>query len=408
MSGNCTRKLKMKQFRVLLAILIAVTAVVAVLFVWVQPSAPPLPPIRALWVTRFDYDSPEDVDRIIRNVGEAGFTDIFFQIRGNGTVYYNSSLEPWAYELSGNRVQNLGKDPGWDPLQRAIDCAKPYGLRVHAYMNVLPGWKGNTEPPESAGLLWTAHPDWFMVDSFGERMRPTSGWYAFVNPVVPEVRQHLKGIVKELCAYDVAGIHLDYIRYPHDYHLVAKQHYPDASQEELMRRADFSYDSASQSALYERYGWDVTKKQIEDFRRDSVTKVVRDLAYVMQVERPGTCILSASVMGDPVEGRLHAYQDSGHWIRSGLIDWAVQMNYATRSFDRYMKSMRKAAGRKGFRSSVVVGIYLKHDEERILYQIDAVRKSGCRGLALFSYEFLYGKNHQITEKGRSVLRAIRP
>lgn len=398
----------MKQFRVLLAILIAVTAVVAVLFVSRGPEKAKLPPVLALWVTRFDYDSPDDVKRIIRNVGEAGFTDVFFQIRGNATAFYKSELEPWAHELSDNDISKLGQDPGWDPLQLAIDTAEPFGLRVHAYMNVMPGWKGNKPPPEKASQLWVAHPDWFMVDSYGDKMRPTSGWYSFLNPVVPEVRMHLKGIVKELCAYDVAGIHLDYIRYPYDYHLVAGQHYPDATDEELARRADFSYDSASQSALYHAYGWDVTKKQIEDFRRDSITKVVRDLSYVMQVEKPGGCVLSASVLGNPVDGRAHAYQDSGLWVRSGLIDWAVQMNYATRSFDRHLSSMQKATGKKGFNSSVVVGVYLKHDEERILKQIETIQASNSRGLALFSYEFLFGKNHQITEKGRTILPAIRP
>lgn len=392
----------------MLAILIAVTAVVAVLFVVVKPASPQLPQIRSLWVTRFDYDSEHDVRRIIENVGEAGFTDVFFQIRGNGTAFYRSAVEPWAYELSGHNVPNLGTDPGWDPLQLAIDCAKPYGLRVHAYMNVLPGWKGREDPPIAANQLWTEHPDWFMVDSYGDKMLPTSGWYAFINPVIPEVRKHLRSIVKELCAYDVAGVHLDYIRYPHDYHLVADQHYPNATEDELHRRADFSYDSASQSALYEEYGWDVTKKQIEDFRRDSVTKVVRDISYVMQMEKPGGSILSASVMGNPVEGRSYAYQDSGLWVRSGLIDWAVQMNYATRSFDRYMANMQKAAGKKGFHSSVVVGVYLKHDEDRILKQIETVKKSGSRGLALFSYEFLFGKDHKLTEKGRIILPAIRP
>ncbi len=398
----------MKQFRVLLAILIAVTAVVAVLFVSVRPKGPELPNVISLWVTRFDYDSAEDVRKIIQNVGESGFTDVFFQIRGNGTVFYNSNLEPWAHELSGHKLPNLGKDPGWDPLQLAIETAKPYGLRVHAYMNVLPGWKGLEDPPLATGQLWSAHPDWFMVDSLGDKMLPTSGWYAFINPVIPEVRQHLKGIVQELCKYDIAGIHLDYIRYPHDYHLVAGQRYPDASEEELRRRADFSYDSASQSALYEQYGWDLTKAQIEDFRRDSVTRVVRDLAYTMQMEKPGNCLLSASVMGNPVDGRKHAYQDSGLWVRQGLVDWAVQMNYATKSFNRYLTQMQKAAGKSGFRSSVVVGIYCKHESERILTQIKTVKSSKSRGLALFSYEYLFGKNHQVTEKGRIILPEIRP
>ena len=388
--------------------LITVTALVAVLFVWVKPAGPIPPPIRALWVTRFDYSAAEDVQRIIQNVGEAGFTDVFFQIRGNGTTYFKSKLEPWAYELSEGQLPMLGTDPGWDPLQQAIDTARPHGLRVHAYMNVLPGWKGRKDPPVHVGQLWTAHPDWFMVDSLGDKMLPTSGWYAFINPVIPEVRQHLRGIVEELCAYDVAGIHLDYIRYPNDYQLVADQLYPNATKEELSRRADFSYDAASQSALYQKYGWDVTKSEIEEFRRDSVTRVVQDISYAMQMKNPGSCLLSASVMGNPVEGRAHAYQDSGLWVRKGLVDWAVQMNYATKSFDRYLHNMQKATGKKPFKSSVIVGIYCKHEPERILKQIDAVNKSGSRGLALFSYEYLFGKDHQVTEKGRIILSKIRP
>ncbi|MDF7824568.1 family 10 glycosylhydrolase [Pontiellaceae bacterium B12227] len=398
----------MKRFRILLALLISVTALVIVLFVLVKPAGPELPSVRALWVTRFDYSTPEDVQRIIQNVGEAGFTDVFFQIRGNGTAYYRSQLEPWAYELSENKLPMLGTDPGWDPLQLAIDTARPHGLRVHAYMNVLPGWKGRQDPPARAGQLWTAHPDWFMVDSLGDKMLPTSGWYTFINPVIPEVRRHLRGIVEELCGYDVAGVHLDYIRYPHDYQLVADQIYTNATEEELARRADFSYDAASQSALYHKYGWDVNKGQIEEFRRDSVTRVVQDISYAMQMKRPDRCILSASVMGNPVEGRAHAYQDSGLWVRKGLVDWAVQMNYATKSFDRYLHNMQKAAGKKPFKSSVLVGIYCKHEPERILRQIEAVKKSGSRGLALFSYEYLFGKDHLLTEKGRIILPKIRP
>ncbi|MDF7800735.1 family 10 glycosylhydrolase [Pontiellaceae bacterium B1224] len=398
----------MKRFRILFAVLIAVTALVAVLFVLVKPTAPRLPPIRALWVTRFDYSTADDVRSIMNNVGAAGFTDVFFQIRGNGTAFYDSALEPWAYELSDYQLPNLGKDPGWDPLALAIETARPYGLRVHAYMNVLPGWKGLQDPPAEANQLWLEHPDWFMVDSLGNKMLPTAGWYSFVNPVMPEVREHLRGIAKELCAYDIAGIHLDYIRYPHDYHLVAGQHYPEATNEQLHRHADFSYDSASQSALYHKYGWDVTKSQIEEFRRDSVTRVVQDISYVMQMEKPDNCLLSASVMGNPIEGRSHAYQDSGLWLRKGMVDWAVQMNYASKSFDRYLTNMQKAAGKKKFRSSVVVGIYLKHDIDRILQQIDTVNHSDSRGLAMFSYEFLFGKDHQITEKGRILLPKIRP
>jgi len=398
----------MKWIKIGVVVVFGAVAAVSVAWVVVNSLQPPLPPVRALWVTRFDYTMPEDVRRIIDNVATAGFTDVFFQIRGNGTTFYKSHLEPWAYELSGDQVALLGSDPGWDPLQLALDTARPHGLRVHAYMNVLPGWKGLAEPPDSAGQLWTAHPDWFMVDSLGEKMLPTSGWYAFINPVLPEVRAHLRGIVAELCEYDVAGIHLDYIRYPEDYRLVAAQRYPDATDEEILRHADFSYDPASQSALFEKYGWNVSKRKITQFRCDSVTRLVRDISYTMQVERPDNCLLTASVMGNPVEGKAHAYQDSGAWVRQGLVDWVVQMNYGTTSFGRYLKAMKKAAGRRKFGSSVVVGINCKNDVAEISAQIDEVRASGNRGFALFSYSFLFGENHLQTEKGRILLAKIRP
>jgi uncharacterized lipoprotein YddW (UPF0748 family) len=393
----------MKRFRFLLGVVLGVVSVVAVVSVVMRSRSPQLSPIRALWVTRFDYDTPEDVRRIIQNVVAADFTDVFFQIRGNGTVFYHSRIEPWAYELSSETVSSLGTDPGWDPLQLAIETARPSGLRVHAYMNVLPGWKGLDEPPPEVGQLWTAHPDWFMVDSLNEKMKPTSGWYAFINPVVPEVRAHLRSIVAELCQYDVAGIHLDYIRYPHDYRLVAKQHYPDATDEEILQHADFSYDPVSQAALFEQYGWDISKEQITEFRIESVTRIVRDISYVMQAHKPDNCLLSASVMGNPVEGKYHAYQDSGAWVRRGLLDWAVQMNYGTRSFSRHLKAMQVAAGLRRFRSSVVMGINCKNDIEDMLAQIDAVETSGCRGYALFSYSFLFDEQHLPTKKGRHLL-----
>jgi len=398
----------MKRIKTWLMLLLGVGVAAGVVLLALRAAQPMLPPVRALWVTRFDYTTPDDVRQIVTHVAEAGFTDLFFQIRGNGTVFYKSQLEPWAFELTGGEVVSLGTDPGWDPLQLALDTARPHGLRVHAYMNVLPGWKVREDPPAGAAQLWTAHPDWFMVDSLGQKMLPTAGWYAFINPVLPEVRAHLRGIVGELCHYDVAGIHLDYIRYPEDYRLVAREHYPEASEEEILRHSDFSYDPASQAALLKRYGWEVSKKKIVDFRCDSVTRVVRDISYTMQTKRPGQCLLTASVMGNPVEGRAHAYQDSGAWVRQGLVDWVVQMNYGTKSFDPNLKAIQKATGRRGFRSSVVVGLYCKNDAEEVAAQIDKVDASGGRGFALFSYSFLFDETHQVTEKGRILLSKIRP
>ena len=158
-----------------LALLTVFPLLISLLLTGAAPAH--LPEVRAIWVTRFDYKKPADVEAIVANCARAGFTDIFFQIRGNGTVSYPSRVEPLAFELTSENAATTGRNPGWDPLKIAADSAKKQGIRLHAYMNVLPGWRGTQDPPRSAGQSWTAHPEWFMVDSLGQRMRPTSGYF---------------------------------------------------------------------------------------------------------------------------------------------------------------------------------------------------------------------------------------
>ncbi|MCF7847867.1 MAG: family 10 glycosylhydrolase [Kiritimatiellales bacterium] len=362
--------------------------------------------VRAIWVTRFDYTTPQDVARIIGNVAAAGFTDVFFQIRGNATAFYASRLEPWAFELSGTNVAATGTDPGWDPLQLAIERAHAAGIRIHAYANVLPAWRGMKDPPAAAGQLWTAHREWFMVDQAGDRMKPTSGWYSFLNPVHPDVRQHLKGVFGELCDYDVDGIHLDYIRFPHDYHMVADEHYPGASHAEIKTHASFSHDPLTKELFAKKHGTQLSGKRFDEFRREAITKVLRDILYTVRAKRGESCLLTAAVMGDMHEGFRDACQDSRTWVRRQLIDWAVTMNYSATQFDGRLKAYKKEVGHSGL-DSVVVGILCTHDADEIIREIRAVEQSGCHGYALFSYTHLFNKKHEPTDTGKVLLSELK-
>lgn len=355
-----------------------------------------LPEVRAIWVTRFDFKTAADVEAIVANCARAGFTDIFFQIRGNGTVSYASQAEPWAFELSGADVAFTGRNPGWDPLKVAATAAKKRGIRLHAYMNVLPGWRGVKEPPRAAGQLWTAHPDWFMVDSLGRRMRPTGGWYSFLNPALPDVRQHLTQLVAELARYDIAGLHLDYIRFPYDYKDVAREIYPKASAEEIKRRSDFSYDRFSMTQVRANWTGDWGA-----FRRSSVSQVVADLNKTFKAKRGPQCVVSSSVLADFDTGYGTAFQDSRRWAKDRLVDWLVPMNYNAGLFDARLAKMRKSLGRRATGEQLVVGIDCKAAPAEIRRQIDAARKEGCRGYALFAYSYLF-ENHQPSAKGRAL------
>lgn len=367
-------------------------------FLFAAAAPPPAPEVRAIWVTRFDYKSSTDVASIVVNCAKAGFTDIFFQIRGNGTAFYPSRVEPWAFELFGKDVLKTGTDPGWDPLQIAASWAKRYQIRLHAYINVLPGWRGFEEPPRSAGQLWTAHPDWFMVDSTGTRMRPTSAWYSFLNPAHPQVREHLKRIAAELARYDIAGLHLDYIRFPYDYKDVAREVYRNASPQEIAAHSTFSFDPVSLAAT----GRSASRKKWDDFRRTSVSQVVQDLGLAFKGVRGPQAILSSSVLADFDAGYHKAFQDSRRWGKQGMVDWLVPMNYNASLFGERLEKMRKELGRRTTGQRLVVGINCAASAQTIRKQIEESRRAGCRGVALFAYSYLF-ENHQPTVKA-SVLK----
>src|SRR5262245_57705752 len=143
----------------------------------------PLPDkVNAIWVTRSDYKSADDVTAIMRNCADAGFNTVLFQVRGNGTAYYKSNYEPWDKALGG-------KDPGWDPLELAIREAHARGMTLHAWVNVMPAWRGKT-PPENPEQLYNKHPEWFWYDQHGDR-QALSTFYVSLNPCLPEVRTYI-------------------------------------------------------------------------------------------------------------------------------------------------------------------------------------------------------------------------
>ncbi|MFG0251369.1 MAG: family 10 glycosylhydrolase, partial [Phycisphaerales bacterium JB038] len=102
-------------------------------------------PIRALWVTRWDYRNERDVRRIIFDAADMGATDIIWQVRGQADAFYDSDIEPWGEELLEDLPPGV-RQPPFDPLAIACQLAHGKGLRLHAWFNVMPLWKDRTPP----------------------------------------------------------------------------------------------------------------------------------------------------------------------------------------------------------------------------------------------------------------------
>lgn len=351
------------------------------------------PEVRAIWVTRFAYNTKPHVESIIAKAADAGFNVVYFQIRGNGDAYYQSQLVPWAQKLSGT----LGQDPGWDPLQVAIDAAHARGLELHAYWNVHAAWPCSgaacdcrpeqgmsdscTLPPASpSGMpnhILRDHPEYMAV--LGTGKNASGSEYFWFSPGNPDVKAHLLAVADELITnYEIDGLHLDRVRYA---------------------GSGYSQDAASLAAYNAIPS--AQRPTYADWQRAQVSETVGAIYELLKQKRPNA-VLSAAVWGiykklpgcSTSEGYSGYYQDSIGWMKNGQIDVIVPMTYwdiGTGCTDWAKLMDGFLAGSNG--RPVIAGMHaLENDDrvhlDRINARVDYARTIGAAGTAIFASTYL--------------------
>ena len=333
---------------------------------------------RAIWITRYDYRTADDVRDIVKRCASLGVSHLLFQVRGNADAFYRSALEPWARELGG-------EDPGFDPLALAVAEAHGRGLTIEAWINVMPLWKG-TRSPADHGHPLVRHPEWLVVGSDG-KPQALNEHYVCANPARPDVRAHLAAVAADIATrYAVDGVHLDYIRYVTD----------------LEKQLDFSFDPVTLKA----FGGDPSEspERWRRFKVAQVTEVVRAIRAAVTEARPD-CQLTAAVYPTH-ESRQRVFQDVEAWIREELIDAVYPMLYSdddaqyltrlTETMERLGSTVREGtgAGSVGVPIYPAVGVFKHPDGAMSRRQIEAVRSAKAPGLALFCYASFFPSRDQ--------------
>jgi uncharacterized lipoprotein YddW (UPF0748 family) len=332
-------------------------------------SAPnPTPGIgAAIWVTRFDYRTAADIERIMDDVRNAGFSAVMFQVRGNGTVAWRSALEIFGEQFGF-------RDPGFDPLGVAVAAAHARGLELHAWINVMPAWRGAT-PPADPRQLYHQRPEWFLYDANGAR-EPLNRNYVSLNPCLPEVREYVAALCGEAAArYEIDGVHLDYIRFT-DADQGNGPVYPLDARTRAAFRADAGAEPESAPEAFSRW------------KADQVTATVAAIRAALRATRP--VALTAAVFADREVALRKVHQDWSAWAAQGLVDALLPMNY-TEDDPTFDRRVADAVAASDVPVIVGIGAHRHHVPAQSLRQIDAAQAAGATGYCLFSYAKLFGQ-----------------
>ena len=362
------------------------------------------PEFRGLWVDRWSYQSSKDVQAIVQKAAKANFNAILFQVRGKADAYYQSNHEPWAAGLtvSGTYTQTqLGQNPGWDPLQLAIDEAHARGLQLHAWINVYPAWLGESPPPSTTpehmyNLFNELYGDnWVQWDDQGQPMRLNKD-YLWASPGHEAVSERIVYVCEDIVAnYDVDGLHLDLIRYA---------------------GPDFSHDPISEATFAEAQILDPDLTW-EGWQRAQVTGLVAQI-YQQVILPHQDVMLTAAVW--PIyrdywdwitnDGYDGYYQDSQGWMGEELIDGIAPMLYAHLSsmkgtgpddyalrFDTLIRDFVAANNGRFALAGIWAGTSpsLAHydDFSDIAQSIGLARLAGAAGQVIFSYRLINERDY---------------
>ncbi|MBB4932092.1 uncharacterized lipoprotein YddW (UPF0748 family) [Lipingzhangella halophila] len=272
-------------------------------------EAPEKRQMRAAWiasVANIDWpskrglpprDQQEELTRLYDEAASYGLNAVFVQIRPTADAFWPSPHEPWSKWLTGEQ----GRNPGYDPLEFAVEEAHERNLEFHGWFNPY-----RIATHDDPGRLVEGHParenpEWVL--EYGDRL--------YYNPGIPAARSFVQDAMMHAVEnYDMDGVHFDDYFYPYP---VAGEALPD-------------------QGTYARYGDDFTN--IADWRRNNVDLLVQEMNQRINDTRPHVKFgvspfgIWRNAGSDPagsatngLESYDRLYANTRKWARQGWLDY---------------------------------------------------------------------------------------
>ena len=264
---------------------------------------------------------PGNWQKTMKVLRESHVTDLFVNVGGIGFAHYASGVLPRSKTF---------REQG-DQLAQCLLAARGTGIRVHAWILCFSATRGSPDTLTD-------------YEKRGWRLKSKDGKLTeYVNPANPLVRARVLEAIDELQRYQIAGVHLDFVRWGET---VAK---PAGAVEQITTF-------------------------VAEARR--------------HVRRPKW--LTTAVYGKYPKCVGTVAQDWKPWLDANFVDYIVPMDYTedTRLFQELLATQ---AAQRGHAKRTIVGVGVTANESRldakqVINQINLSRKYGFAGNALFDLD----------------------
>lgn len=227
---------------------------------------------RGVWYRPVEK-SREEVGRTLDRVQAAGFNELYLETWLWGYTIYPSHTAM----IQGIEAQHPAFR-GYDPLEAFVQEGESRGIAVHAWLD---GFMVGVDT--TGGPVLRAYPEWTALShrqAHSQKPVPQQGTgYFWLDLTNPSVRKYLMDIAKEIVStYTVAGINLDFMRFPH-----TEEDWQD----------NYCFSLYAREAFQREHGWDpleisseqkelwtIWSKWLEQLEDDFVSQLYKEMKRI--------------------------------------------------------------------------------------------------------------------------------
>lgn len=308
--------------------------------------------MHAVWDPRAPYRSEATWGKVFSKLEALGLQAVFAQV-GNA----------FSSEAGVDITSGI-------PLERICEKAKESSVSVHAWLYAL----------SVEGL---AKSDFDILAAQGRLiLSPVGLKKAWLCPVNTENRKRVIERAVALAGTGVAGIHLDYIRYPDEEGCLCT-----GCRSAFERSCGVKVETWPSDVI----GTGIQARAFRKFQTQSLTELVVGVSDAVRLSHPGV-VLSAAVFPE-VSSAAAFSQDWPAWVATGVLDFVCPMTYQSDKavFASQVDRALTACAGKGERLVPGIGTtadVVGPDAYGVAQQIVETRKMKCRGFAFFSLDEL--------------------
>ena len=339
-----------------------------------------------LWGSTVADLGANGAETMMSRCASEGITDVYLLVKGTGGKLGYLKTQYTDLLTRKNR----------DVLQETIDAAHKRGIRVHAWICVVEDETYKANHPD-AGM-------WHYI-----RARDNN----FITPYDEGYREYIGNVARELAAYDIDGIHLDYIRYNHNANGWSERDFENlaamgANVERVKELVETTWGyhgrTANSNYIFSAYKkGDPDALIIAQYRKNNIKELAKHIIDSARSVNP-KLVFSAATMPEGAYESSYAdlHYGQNYDDTAELYDYICPMAYSTNygKTDDWVVTLAKNSIDKG--NGVVMGIQVfdSATSTRIMAEMENIRAlmndpkygEGMLGTVFFrSGTFIYAK-----------------